>query len=641
MLEYFTDPYPDEILYSTWARFSDQGHFSNIKDAFQELFGSRNVHPVVDLPCHLGNFWQNLPFGHAYTIDEFIDQHTLLPLYRPFLPPGRFEALRQQMIVGDGQAIHRRAGDINGRTPRIACLRYCPLCMQVDKETYGECYWHRLHQIPGVEICPVHMTFIESSFIQIRKPLAKKEFISAERTVTDYSCRKAELTSLHNTLIEVAKDISYLLTHHHDFLSHSFFREQYEILLAQHSFLTEHGLVRSIDLLNAFMDYYTPELLSRFNCNIQTKQAYNSWLARLVGGIRDVHPPLHHLLTIHFLGSTAEAFFHQDIEPAPIFGEGPWPCLNPVCEHYQQRSIHTYKIANTYKKGSKPAIFTCQCGFSYLRYGPDHSVKDAYRKDKVLSYGPIWVSKLRELWFNPAVTRRYIARYLGIAEQTVTRHAMKLHLPLPRISPVVSGGGRPRSRDATWYRTQWLALLRDMPEAGITALAHKAPGTYKWLIVHDREWLRINRPQLHRAGGRRKRSHLQTSEMAPATEDRKSNDVYLADQVKSAAQQIIAAPGPPKRVSIRAICTFVPKLFYLRGKPSIIPLTMQALEEVAETREAFAVRRIHWVAKQYQEKQIYPSRSKLVQNSHVGSLLHVPCVQQALEEVLDMFSQFA
>ncbi len=640
MLEYFPDPYPNEILYSTMARFSDQVQYTTAKDVLQELFGNSSAHPVVDLPCHLGNFYRNLPFGHDYTIDYFIDQHTLLPLYKPFLPQSRFEALRKQMIEGNGQAIHRRAG-INGRTPRIVYLRYCPKCMQVDIETYGECYWHRLHQIPGVEICPVHLTFIERSPIQVRIPFAKRDVVSAERTVTDYSCRVAELTPLHKTLVEIAKDISYLLEHLHTFLGPSLIREQYRVLLEQCGFLTARGQVRSVELVNAFMNYFTPDLLSQFNCNIQVKQASNSWLNNLVGCLRDIHPPLHHLLAIHFLGSTAEAFFHQRIKPSAAFGDGPWPCLNPVCEHYQQRCIHSYQVRDSRAARNKPAgIFSCTCGFTYCRFGPDLTAEDAFRKDEVLSHGPLWEAKLQELWLNPAVPISSIARCLGIAASSVTWHAVKIQLPVPR-----NGVSRPRLiRDVTWYRAQWLALLMEIPREGITALSRKAPVVYRWLCRYDREWLTANRPQPRQCGGNKKPKEylpFQLSETVSSDEDGRIADVSLVQEVISAAQKIIAAPGPPKKVSKLAISLSIPQLFSLRKAPGRIPLTMQALEGVVETHEAFAVRRVWWTANQYQEKHICPSRKGLERSAHVQHLLHVSCVQQALDEALVMLSQLA
>ncbi len=145
MIEHFPDLYPDEILYSAWARYSDQVRYTTRTDVFRELFERRALNTVVDLPCHLGSFIDKLPHGHKYGVDYIIDYHTLLPFYRPFLPQERFDRLREQMITGSGQAIHRRAGVASSNIKRSPWLRYCPKCVEEDRERYGECYWHRLH----------------------------------------------------------------------------------------------------------------------------------------------------------------------------------------------------------------------------------------------------------------------------------------------------------------------------------------------------------------------------------------------------------------------------------------------------------------------------------------------------------------
>jgi hypothetical protein len=35
-------------------------------------------------------------------------------------------------------------------------LKYCPLCVNEDRENYGEAYWHRTHQIRNMKVCPKH-----------------------------------------------------------------------------------------------------------------------------------------------------------------------------------------------------------------------------------------------------------------------------------------------------------------------------------------------------------------------------------------------------------------------------------------------------------------------------------------------------
>ena len=120
-------------------------------------------------------------------------------------------------------------------------------------------------------------------------------------------------------------------------------------------------------------------------------------------------------------------FFNQTIKSYAPFGSGPWPCLNIVCKHYRQRSITTFQTKYTHTKGGRCiGIFACVCGFIYSRVGPDKSQEDAFRRDKVISYGSVWDVRLRELWLDATIIRRDIAHCLKVGEQSVTRHALRL-----------------------------------------------------------------------------------------------------------------------------------------------------------------------------------------------------------------------
>lgn len=116
MLEHFSDPYPDEILYSVWSRFSNYVCYSGKNDVMRELFGNSNAVPIVDLPCFLGHFVNNLPLGHSYTLDYLINHHTLFPFYAPFLPRDRLCRLREQMVSSRASAINKIVGNLGNAT---------------------------------------------------------------------------------------------------------------------------------------------------------------------------------------------------------------------------------------------------------------------------------------------------------------------------------------------------------------------------------------------------------------------------------------------------------------------------------------------------------------------------------------------
>lgn len=159
MIGFFPDPYPDELIYSICARFQERVGYLNSSSTIRELFGSANYTINVALPHHLNNLISVLPPGHHYTVDRLIDEHTLLPFFSPFLEPERVTFLREGSR--ENNVTHLGITTSSIRLPDW--FRFCPLCAKEDRKQFGESYWHRLHQLPGVKVCHVHNIFLEDS----------------------------------------------------------------------------------------------------------------------------------------------------------------------------------------------------------------------------------------------------------------------------------------------------------------------------------------------------------------------------------------------------------------------------------------------------------------------------------------------
>ena len=650
MIEYFPDPYPDEILYSVWARFSDYVQYPSREDVLYELFGYKNRTPIVDLPCSLGYFFNQLPFDHAYALDSLINQHTLFPFYAPFLPLDRRQRLREQMISDNAHAIHARIGSVSYASnagPSPSLLRYCPTCVEEDRARFGECYWHRLHQARGVEVCHLHNTYLENSTIRTRGDLRSnaKGLISAEQAIHPSIPRIVPASPLNNILTVIAKAVSALLEQPHLPPNGHFIYRQYHVLLAQHNLLTLHGLVRTESLFKAFADYYPSELLDLLHCQIQQRNPSTTWLSELLRISGRIRYPLYHILVIHFLGSTIEAFFSQEVLPYPHpFNDGPWPCLNPVCEHYHLRHIRTCQMSEQVGAGRLVAKFTCDCGFIYSRSGPDHSPEDLFRRDVIFAYGPLWEAKLRELWFDPTIKLQDIADQLGVALITANKQAAKLHLPVPRVSSWTPRSGvkpiRKNAKDRSWYRTQWIALINENPEESITTLWKKLPKVFVWLKTHDDKWLIAHRPSSKQKRKQKNQIPLrfQSPQEYSFSEDAMIRDAQMAGKVRACAQKIIDDLCYPRKVTKRKIYIDTPELAIF-NKHKIPPLTTLALKEVTETKEMFALRRISWLRNKCEEERIYLTRREFIQRIHIHNVLHVPSVLHAFNDAMTVLSQ--
>jgi Tn7-like transposition protein D/TniQ len=636
----FPDPFPDEILYSVWARYRDHVQYPSLQDTFRELFGNSKAYPIVDLPCHLKFFFDNLPIGHKYTIDFFIDQCTLLPFYAPFLPQDRFHRLKEQMIEGHGQALHRRLGIGWNSLLSPRWLRYCPVCLEEDRKSFGERYWHRLHQVPGVEICLIHKTFLENSAIPIRSTFAKHDLVSAERALRISAPRTAVTSPFFNSLMSVAQDTSYLLEHPQSSPGNLFFTKQYQCLLMRRGFMTLGGQIRTYGLLKAFIDYFPPELLKLLHCEMKQVNPNNSWLSRLFHFSNEVSHPVQHLLAIQFLGSNVETFFNQNLTVSPPFGDGPWPCLNPACRHYRKKHILICQIREHVGESHIAGKFACNCGFIYSRSGPDFSPEDIFRRDTTISFGRVWETELRKLWFDLTLTCSDIAQRLGVTESTVRRQAARLQLPVPRHPDWKWKGGelqKHTTKDTDWYRAQWLTLLSEMPEATVYKLRARSRDVWNWLLQNDREWYDAHLPPRKSRRSPPVQVYVDSEPLGKTSlyKDVESYDYHIAETVRRVAQKLIDNPGPPKKVSAAEISRHVPEVRRLKYQPDKAPLTERALQEAIETREAFAIRRLEWVVRKYQEEQILPQRGNLIERAHLGPILSNPAVKQALDEIMD------
>jgi len=313
MISFFPDPYPDELLYSVCARFADRVQYPGESSVVWQLFGTRNGAAVVDLPSRLGHLVATLPPGHSYTVDQLIDDHTLLPFYSPFCPPSRINQVREDMQTTNGSRIYGRLGILVSHTP--LWLQFCPLCAEEDIRQFGEFYWHRLHQVPGVKVCPVHTVFLAQSFVPFRHGRRCGQFICAQQGIAISSPTELdESNPSHQAFLRIARDAAWLLSQRHLSLELENLPYCYLKLLRGCKLASSVGRIYVQPLNQAFNDFYQGEFLQQIMCELDVS-SYHHWLLRLTRFFPGkVQPPLHHLLLIHFLGHTVASFvqFQKD-----------------------------------------------------------------------------------------------------------------------------------------------------------------------------------------------------------------------------------------------------------------------------------------------------------------------------------------
>ena len=176
----FPTAYPDELLYSQLSRYYVRSGYFAYTYAAEDLFQQRTVRPNMEFitaltPDAVEMITRYLP------MEDVVRRHTMFPYYGHFLPKERRNKAFQALL-----SMQRDYYNLLPLPKRKAnadrYLRYCPLCAEQDRQTYGETYWHRTQQMIGLNVCPVHGCYLMDSSI-ITSSKAPPMLKTAEETI--------------------------------------------------------------------------------------------------------------------------------------------------------------------------------------------------------------------------------------------------------------------------------------------------------------------------------------------------------------------------------------------------------------------------------------------------------------------------
>jgi len=152
----FPLPHPDELLYSTIARTGVYHGITSPKELLNEIFGNKCVVATLDLPSHISEIESLLRDTKQYPIDVLIKQHTLFPLYAPFVPKILSDRAIDLMKGKTNGALHTMLGVAASRIKAIQNFQVCSKCIEIQIQTYGEAFWKRNWFIPNLPVCIEH-----------------------------------------------------------------------------------------------------------------------------------------------------------------------------------------------------------------------------------------------------------------------------------------------------------------------------------------------------------------------------------------------------------------------------------------------------------------------------------------------------
>lgn len=179
-IAYFPELYPDELIYSVLARFYEHSGYIYYRDVAQELFLNQKIRADKEFVKNLKPEIAEL-LTRNMTVETLLEKHTMYPYYGRFINSNRrntaYEALRA--MSGDFSKLF---GIPQLKKGEQRFFKYCQLCAQEDRKAYGETYWHRLHQMRNINICPVHGCYLANSNVSLDSKVSVN-LIAAEDVV--------------------------------------------------------------------------------------------------------------------------------------------------------------------------------------------------------------------------------------------------------------------------------------------------------------------------------------------------------------------------------------------------------------------------------------------------------------------------
>ncbi len=616
MIGWFPILYPDETFNSLCYRYAERMKYP-CKTAFgRDLFGEEINRMAVDVPRRLAFFISHFPPGSPMTAVDIIQNHSFLPYYRPFLRAEIYAQMTDQ-IMGEHVKLNVLGALSKFRKHVPTYLSYCPVCVATDRQIYGETYWHRQHQLPGVHICAEHAVWLEKSRIYAKHRDFTQGPVTAEEAIQNIhlETRPIDASLFAQRLFCLSQNSSWILTHQPNLDAEGLF-QKYCGALREKGYLSQRGMNQD-KLPRDILDYYSHELLVFLGCGFLDQfQQHLRWVNRLTSHYhRARFSPLYHLLLIQFLGESASQLFTLPDERHP-FGDGPWPCLNRTCTHYRQPIITDCQVY--YIKNRPRAEFQCECGFAYRRWAVDRAEDSCYVYDRVVVYGKVWDEKFRELWNNGSISINAIKKSLGIANSnTLKYHAIRLGLSLEKdrnllpVSPEFipkESIDEVRQRRILVHRKWVLDMLRENPMLTRKQLAEKDISALVDLRKFDREWLDCIVPV--------------TKPSSQVKINWLDRDESLSKMIPAVADVIRSEPGKPARITKTEIGRRIGAKPWFYNELCKTPMTKGALNESIESGDTFAIRRLLWARDYFIQQNETPSQSSFMRKAGVERRLY-------------------
>lgn len=529
---FFPAACPDETLHSLLSRYVRLSGLGSWTAVFNAAQGDASFARDLPFPCHLIDLVQALPSGANLGLDSIIARHTLLPYFQPFLTEPQFADAQFQMAYRGGIGLKIKLGIIASRLETTSRTRFCPTCLIKDVRDHGTAYWHRVHQLPGVWICPhcqTPLVVVDHHWLA-RGP--RRLYLPQDEDIQAHAHPLLLTDRQGRSLLTVARNSQRLLEANAPPQSATLVRQAFLKVAIERGLASPSGRLCLGQLAHYLLRYF--DTLPTSGEFLVLRGELDSlpacWVTKILRKPRGTHHPLKYLMLASALGLDLSSI---------LCANGVSSCIPPW---HVEKALRIEKLN---------ADITTELAQQSV---PSQHVSK--RAEQAVWEGAIRGAEAEE-----------IARSAGLSAATVYRSIR-----------AVSGGPE------RWKQLKFLKVRAKRRERFsshyLTLFAHECQD-YSWLYRNDLQWLKAHLDKADAHKGNRKPSRL-FAEL----------DTLLAEKIIECARSIRALPGKPVRVCKTRIGRELDALSRFEKQLNRLPLCADALASVSESTEDFRRRRL-------------------------------------------------
>lgn len=534
------------------------------KHTLLELLGKNRPLRNLNMPTYLTNFI-NAVKGSGLSTEDIIYNHTAYPFVIPFKTNSKRETTFNNML-NPGSKPASVINQINQLMTFDDHFHHCSKCFEEDIFNYGESYWRRIHQMPGVLICPHHNELL----MKTKRKVPIADFIYPDSmSIFEESNKKKMESSTFSFLNKFSQEVFWLLNNK-EFINTDLLNDEIRRKLKVKGYYRKEGIDRkklTYDILN----HYDRQVLEILNSQVIGK----GWTFTILNK-GDGTTTIKYLLLILFLWDSVEQFMssarkdkcNENKKSLGDFGEKPWPCLNPACVHYKNEVINDFVLKKCPDTKRFYGVFRCECGFTYSRL--QHSEK--HNISNKISLGPILIDKLFDL-ISKGEKVKDIATKLELGLDTVSKYKLYENKEnYYKIKKEEKVQLQTLNKEKLLYRRKrWLELLKKNKNNSDVEYRR----LLNWLRKNDKEWIKKNKKIKEKF-------------------DWEKRDKELLIEIKSLVSHWNELESiKPKRITKYALYCQLNRYLPLKTLDKV-PLTTEYLNSIVETDEQFQIRRIKW-----------------------------------------------